>query len=181
MIITDELQLCNYKENIIPNLNKPDLKKLYICCCPNIQKIERCENLVELYITNCANLKCIEVSKFLNLKKLYIERCENLESIKLSKSIKNMILHNCSKINNIPNISFLEKLTIKSCHALPNVSSEIVAIKYISAYKILKWYKNIKFLSSKRYKKLWEIAEYYTAEKYKPENVIQYIYNKKKS
>lgn len=174
------LQICNYKENIIPNLNKPDLKKLYICCCSNIQKIEIQPNLVELYITNCSKLIRIEASKFLNLKKLYVERCENLEYINLSKTIKNVMLYNCNKIN-IPNISFLENLTIKKCNLLPSINYKITAIKYIAAYKILKWYKNIKFLSSKRYKKLWEIAEYYTAEKYKPENVIQYIYNKKKS
>lgn len=173
----EEMQICNHNGIYILNTKNKHLLKLYICCCFNLKEIETHPNLLELYITNCPKLDFIDVSKFANLNKLYIERCENLQSISISNKIKNIALFRCDKINNIPNISKIQHLTIKDCKYLPNIHSTQIAKKYISAYKIINWYKNLKFLSSARFDTLWEIAEFYTKIKYHPKNIEKIMLN----
>lgn len=42
--------------------------------------------------------------------------------------------------------------------------------KYLPIRKIQRWY-----VTCKRNKVLWRIADYYTAKKYAPENILKYI------
>jgi hydroxymethylpyrimidine pyrophosphatase-like HAD family hydrolase len=55
-------------------------------------------------------------------------------------------------------------------------SNSCICLKNINKItKIQRWYKRMKYLKSKRLIILWRIAEYYSKQKYKPENILNYI------
>lgn len=55
-------------------------------------------------------------------------------------------------------------------------STGCLCIKNINKItKIQKWYKRMKYLKSNRIEVLWRIAEYYSAKKYSPGNILKYV------
>lgn len=156
------MQICNYHGSSLSYLEKTE--KLYICCCPYLEIVSCIPYVTELYFTNCPLLKSIDLSKFSNLKKLYFDRCEKLTTIRMSRQLKTLQLYNLRNLTEIPDISYLEKITINGCGSVSNIDDEYIAKRYIAAIRINRWSNRMCFLISKRFKILQRISEYYSTK-----------------
>ena len=147
--------MCQICDNNINTREFPNIQGLIIRNCNNVVQIPNIEQLKYICIENCA--KIVQIPNIQGLNRLFIIDCVNLVRI--------------------PNIQGLYRLIIRDCSYLKNIDTynkkEIK--KYLSILCITQWYKRMKYLRSARYKILWRIADYYTARKYAPENILKYI------
>ncbi len=146
---------------------------LVIYKCLNIVNIPIIKGLYKLTIYDCPNL--VNIPSMQDLIVLTIIICPNLVSIPNINTLKYLSIDNCPNLVSIPNINTLYDLTIRDCKKFNNINNDNKIIKYLNVLKIQQWFKRMKYLKSKRMFILWEIAEYYTIQKYKPELVLKYL------
>lgn len=141
-------------------------------------------NINKLIVTNCPNLKYINMSGISHLKYLKVYNCDNLSQIDINK-IDNLYLSNiffynrminsitidCLHLNNIKNktIFFSNALKIKTLKLIGNsiLLKLIIPITILKALyivncknlKILQFYKNVSFLQLKNLHKLITIKD----------------------
>lgn len=141
----------------------------------DIPNIPILHNLRHFMIYFSTNIK--EIPNLKGLEGLRVYNCMTLNKISNIDSLTELRIEYCNNIKEIPYIQGLQHLVIKDCKYFYNIfTSSVYKInKFYKINKIKNWYKKIKFLRSKRYTKLWEIAEYYTKKKYLPKNILKYI------
>jgi len=137
---------------------------LHVTIIPNIQ------NLNTIVILNCPKVYLISV--YLELHTLWIEKCPEIITIPNIKKLNTLWIVNCHKLITVPYIQDLSHLRIHNCPNLTNINSQKKEKinQYLSILRITQWYK-----FWKRQRVLWRIANYYTARKYAPENILKYI------
>lgn len=160
--------------------------------CKLIKKIP--EELINLKHLDCKNTKIKEIPKeLINLDYLCIHKTRIQE---IPKELNKIIYLFCDEtpVKEIPK----ELINLKYLHCIYNkvtkIPKELIHLKFLNCIrkidwdkswiktkeekqKIVKlqrfWKKNYKFIINLPI--LWKIAEYYTAKKYSPENILKYI------
>lgn len=101
-------------------------------------------------ITNCTDIKYINLSIYSGTDYLYIDNCPNLVSINIVNNLSDLYIYNCPKLENITfnfdDYFSLNKMIINcdKMHYYNNDPDNI--LKYLSILKITKWYKKKKKL-----------------------------------
>jgi hypothetical protein len=101
-----------------------NLEDLYIDNCNNIKIIPNMNDKKNLYIINCPNIK--KIPNIFNLRSLTIQDCPNIKEIPNILNLKYLTIHNCQSIKEIPNIQSLKELFILSCQnitKIPNIKN----------------------------------------------------------
>ncbi len=167
-----EIKDCNNITNI-PNI---DINGLKIINCNNLTEISNIKHLEELHIINCD--KIIEIPNLTSLSHLTVEKLPKLIQIYPMENLEKLCIIDCPKLiqfmhkkPNLGNCSLIS-LTIKDCLHLRNIYTDDISKmkQYITIMTITKWYKY-----NYKTKILWKIAEYFSAKKYSPKNVLKYI------
>ena len=146
------------------------------------------KNLINLQILICTNTQIKKIpNTLINLIELY---CYNTKIKNIPNTLVNLQYLCCyrTQIKLIPNT--LVNLQELYCNKL-TLSNKLISLKYIYQLNNINNYWNyinksdkhrlafIKlqkiFRLRKLFKILWKIAEYYTAKKYSPENVMKFI------
>ena len=157
---------CEYTK--IKNIPK-EFTNLIILNCKHSNITNLPNTLIKLEDINCNNTVIKEIpAEFINLKRLYICHTDitNIpnELIKLEK-----LFFLYTNISTIP--KKLINLTNLCVGARRNVATIVRQKKIKNGFiQFIKLYKRYKLFIQ-----LWKIAEYYTAKKYHPNNILKYI------
>lgn len=155
---------CKHVTKIPKELNK--LTYIY-CINTKIKKISK--RFINLQVLKCYNTKIKEIPK--ELVNLWYLDCRKTKIQKIPKELINLNKLICNKTDPIPPfylISSSYDLVIQD-KSWFKTQDEIKKIAKLQKY----WKLYLKLYSKSPI--LWKIAEYYTAKKYSPENIMKYI------
>ena len=110
------------------------LKRLVVRICPKLEsaadKLHNNACLKHLEIWNCEKLKSLPegLHKLYHLNKIDILGCSRLVSFPdggaLPTSLRELSISNCEKLEALPNLTYLEKLTIRECPSITSFPEE---------------------------------------------------------